>query len=394
MNHRRLLQPSLAACLLTAAGTAQADWTMNLTQGVTDLTHRVYDLHMVMFGVCVVIGIGVCLAMLYSIVAHRKSRGAVASQFHKSTWVEIAWTVIPFAVLAAVAIPAAYTLGDIDDSDNADVTIDVTGHQWLWEYAYPGTGVQLYSRMDTQSAIASQDFSDVDPASVPHYLRNVDHPMVVPVHAKVALNITSADVIHSWWVPELGGKMDAIPGKINHKWFRANQIGVYRGQCAELCGRGHAHMPIVVDVVSREDYVAWLNAQGGHLPDGTKLPSAEQAAAATRSPADGPPPGQPWTHEQLMARGQQVYSNICAACHQKDGGGIPAAGYPSLRGDPVVNGPVEQHIQQVLNGAGAMPAFRATLSDAEIAAVVTYERNALGNSTGDTVQPESMKKQR
>lgn len=394
MNPRRLSCCCLGIALLMAAGTAQAAWTTNLTQGVTQLTHRVYDLHMWMFGVCVLIGTSVCLVMLYSIVRHRKSRGVTPSQFHESTWVEIAWTVIPFAVLAAVAIPAAYTLSDMDDSDHADVTIAVTGHQWLWEYDYPGADVHFYSRLDQASNAARQDFVGSDPARVPHYLLNVDHPMVVPVHAKIKLEITSGDVIHSWWVPALGGKMDAIPGKINTKWFRADRIGTYRGQCAELCGRGHAFMPIVVRVVSRADYTAWLGRQGGHLPDGAELPSAAQAAAAARDPADGPAPGQPWTHTQLMARGKQVYGHICAACHQSDGRGLPAAGYPSLNGNAVVNGPVARHIEQVLNGAGAMPAFRATLSDADIAAVVTYERNALGNTTGDTVQPGQVEKQR
>lgn len=386
MNHRRcFVSIGLAALLPMTAGTAQADWQMNLTQGVTDL-------HMVIFTICVVIGVGVCVAMLYSIVMHRKSRGVTASQFHESTWVEIAWTVIPFAVLAAVAIPAARTLSDIANNDAPDVVINVTAHQWLWEYEYSGAGVHFYSRLDDASNAARQDFSGSDPSSVPHYLRNVDHPMVVPVHAKVLLRIASSDVIHGWWVPALGGKRDAIPGKINEKFFRTNQIGVYRGQCSALCGRGHGFMPIVVDVVSRQAYIAWLKDHGGHLPEDTELP---EAAPAGRAAGPGePPPGQPWTHKQLMARGKNVYSNICAACHQEDGRGIPAAGYPSLRGDNVVNGPVSGHIDQVLNGKAAMPAYRASLSDAEIAAVVTYERNALGNDTGDTVQPKTVKAQR
>lgn len=270
----------ISRCLLTrfaglgvlgaAAGPADAAWTMNLTHGVTPLSHEVWDLHMAMFAICVVVGSGVCVVMTISILRHRKSRGAVAAGFHEAPRLEIAWTVAAFLILAAVAFPAARVLVAMSDPRGADVVIDVTGHQWLWSYRYPNAGVHFDSRLAVDSLEAEYDVDGHTPANTAHYLRDVDHPMVVPVGAKVALNITSGDVIHSWWVPALGGKMDAVPGRLNHKWFRAERIGTYRGQCAELCGRGHAMMPIVVRVVSPADYRAWLTQQGGHLPSSTR----------------------------------------------------------------------------------------------------------------------------
>lgn len=240
---------------------------MSPSQGVTALGDQVYNLHTLMFVVSLMIGVGVGLAMLYSIVRHRRSRGATATPFHESAWVEIAWTVIPFVVLAAVAIPAARTLGLMAHNGSPDVVIDVTAHQSRWEYSYPGAGVHVYSRRHAASNAARQDFSGSDPSKVLHDRRDVDHAMVVPVHATVLLRITSADAVHGWWVPALGDRTEAIPGKINKKSFRTDKIGLFRGQCSVLCGRGQGFISIVVDVVSRQDYLAWLKSHGGHLPD-------------------------------------------------------------------------------------------------------------------------------
>lgn len=244
----------LLAALFTAP--AQAAWDFNLTKGVTELTHEVWQLHMMMFWVCVALGVGVFGVMLYSIIRHRKSRGFEPATFHENTAVEIIWTIIPFCILIAVAIPAAGTLLKIEDSSNPDLTIRVTGYQWLWEYEYVDSGVHFYSRL-SDSSMRARELESVSPYDVDHYLRSVDNPVVVPIGEKVRLLITSGDVIHSWWVPELAGKKDAIPGYINDIWFKAEKTGIYRGQCAELCGRGHGYMPIVVKVVSQEQFKEW-----------------------------------------------------------------------------------------------------------------------------------------
>ncbi|WP_199671353.1 cytochrome c oxidase subunit II [Salinisphaera sp. Q1T1-3] len=365
---------------------ARAAWQMNLGRGVTDLTHQLWTLHMVMLAVCVFIFLGVCVVMAISIGRHRRARGVTPATFDESIGLEIAWTIIPFAILAALAIPGASTLVALADTSDADVTIDVTGHQWLWEYRYPNTGVHFYSRLAADSRRAELGVDGTRPADVSHYLRDVDHPLVVPVNAKVVLNITSSDVIHSWWVPALGGKTDAIPGRTNHKWFTADAIGTYRGQCAELCGRGHAFMPIVVKVVSKADYIAWIKARGGQAPAAGALPDAR---------ADGPDYAalarqERLTRSQAMTLGRHVYQAECAACHRNSGAGMPGAGYPALTASPVATGPIARHIDQVIHGKKAMPAFGGQLSDAEIAAVVTYERNALGNAVGDMAAPDEV----
>lgn len=241
---------------------AQAAWDFNLTKGVTPITHQLWNLHMMMFWVCVVLGVGVFGTMLYSIIRHRKSRGFKPATFHENTAVEVIWTIIPFCILIAVAIPAAGTLLQAEDSSNPDLTIRVTGYQWLWEYKYVDSGVHFYSRL-SDSSMRARALPSVSPYDVPHYLRSVDNPVVVPVNEKVRLLITSGDVIHSWWVPALAGKKDAIPGYINDIWFKATKTGVYRGQCAELCGRGHGFMPIVVKVVSQKKFKQWVAEQTG-----------------------------------------------------------------------------------------------------------------------------------
>lgn len=380
----------VVAVLAIAAPPANAAWQVNLAPGATAMTRQVWDLHMMMLALCVLIGGGVCAVMAWSILRHRKARGVIPAQFHESIGLEIAWTVLPFAILAAVAIPGASTLVALADTGDADVVIDVTGHQWLWEYRYPQAGVHFYSRLAASSRRAEHGIDGATPASAPHYLRAVDNPVVVPVHAKVALNITSGDVIHSWWVPALGGKKDAIPGKINHKWFRADAVGTYRGQCAELCGRGHAFMPIVVRVVSKHDYLAWLERRGGHAPDAADLPDAPAAAPDYAALAKE----LRLSRGQAMTLGRHVYLANCAACHRTRGQGMPAAGYPALTGSDIATGPIAAHIDQVIDGKKAMPAFGNILSDAEIAAVVTYERNALGNRVGDRATVAEVKERR
>jgi len=273
----------LAAVAALPAGAATAPvsgWDLlNLPRGVTSISRDVYSIHMMAFWVCVAIGILVFGVMIWSIVFHRKSRGAVADvTLVHNTKVEIVWTTIPVLILVGMAIPAAHGLVLINDDAHSQLDIKVTGFQWGWQYTYPSEGVSFISKLDTRSLAASELDSGIDPASVPHYLRNVDHPLVVPVGTKVRLLITAVDVIHSWWVPDLGIKKDAIPGYINTSWFEvdANKPGVYRGQCAELCGRGHGYMPIVVDAVSKADFDAWV-----------KREAAAQKAAAAGTAANG-----------------------------------------------------------------------------------------------------------
>lgn len=276
-----------AAMLMAAlfAAPAQADWQLNMPRGVTDMTHEVWDLHMLMFWICVVIGIGVFGVMTYSIIRHRKSRGHKAANFHENTAIEIIWTIIPFCILIAVAIPAAGTLLKIEDSTNPDLTVRVTGYQWLWEYDYVDySGVSFYSRL-SDSSMRARMLDSVSPYEVEHYLRDVDNAMVVPVDKKVRLLLTSGDVIHSWWVPKLSGKKDAIPGYINDIWFKANKTGIYRGQCAELCGRGHGYMPIVVKVVTQEQFETWIAKRSGG--EATSADN-KQAAAGVQTTGQAP----------------------------------------------------------------------------------------------------------
>lgn len=242
--------------LLGVCSTALADWKVNMPVGVTPISHAVYHLHMLMLWVCVVIGIIVFGAIFYSIVKFRKSAGAQAAHFHHSTTAEIIWTVIPFIILVVMAIPATRTLLAMEDTTNPDLTIRVTGYQWKWHYDYPAQGISFYSDL-AESSLAAIHKSD--PESVKHYLRNVDHPLVVPVGKRIRFLITGGDVIHSWWVPALGMKKDAIPGYVNAMWAVIEKAGVYRGQCAELCGWGHAYMPIVVDARSPGDFQKWVD---------------------------------------------------------------------------------------------------------------------------------------
>ena len=278
---------ALAASLVAAtlpAHAAESGWSLlNLPRGVTDISRKIYDLHMEIFWVCVVIGVIVFGVMIWSMIAFRKSKGAVADvTLVHNTRVEFIWTIVPVVILVAMAVPAARTLVEIEDTTATQLTIKVTGFQWGWQYDYLDDGVAFFSRLDRDSDAARQLSSGIDPNTVPHYLLNVDHPLVVPVDTKVRLLITGADVIHSWWVPDFGVKKDAIPGFVNEAWFKvdADKPGLYRGQCAELCGRDHGFMPIVVDARSKDDFAAWLKATAA---------AQKQASAAPATAAPGAP---------------------------------------------------------------------------------------------------------
>ena len=359
--------------LLLVPGIAMADYALNMTQGITAISNDIYGLHQLVMWICTVAGILVFSVMIYSLINHRKSKGAVAAQFHESAAVEVIWTVIPLIVLVAIAIPATKTLLDIEDSSKSDVTIQVTGWQWKWQYEYRDSDLSFFSNLSESSNEARQ--LGADPAllaKADNYLLDVDKPIVVPVNKKVRLLLTSNDVLHAWWVPALAVKRDAIPGYINESHFTATKTGTYRGQCAELCGKDHGFMPIVVKVVEQAEYDTWVSDQ-----------KAAIAAAAGDS-------NKTFTQAELMKRGEGVYKASCAACHGATGqGGGP---FPALKGSPVATtGSVADHLKLIIAGKGIMPPFGAQLSDADVAAVTTFERNAWGNSTGDTVQPAAAK---
>lgn len=348
---------------------AQQQW--NLPPGVTEISREVFSLHMVIFWICLAIAIVVFGVMFWSLIRYRKSKGARAANFHESTLVEILWTAIPVVILIVMAIPATATLKKIYDPSAADLDILITGYQWRWRYEYMDSGVSYFSNLATpETEIRNQDNKN------PHYLLQVDEPLVVPVGKKIRFLLTSADVIHAWWVPELAVKKDAVPGFINESWARIDEPGIYRGQCAELCGKNHGFMPIEVRAVPQQAYQRWL--QGKQQQQQQELASSNKA----------------WTAEQLMERGASVYTTYCVACHQTGGGGIPPA-FPALAGSPVATlaEQLDNHIDTVLYGkAGtAMSAFGDVLSAADLAAVITYERNAWGNDTGDLIQPADIR---
>ncbi|MDP1924241.1 MAG: cytochrome c oxidase subunit II [Thiobacillus sp.] len=343
----------------------RAEYAYNLQVPASKVAQDVFELHNLIMLVCLGIFIVVFGAMFYSLLKHRKSVGHKAAHFHENTTVEVIWTVIPFVILMGMAYPAARVVIDMKDTSNPDMSIKVTGYQWKWGYTYLNDGVSFYSTLSTP-----RDQIEGTAAKGEHYLLEVDEPMVVPVGKRVRLLITANDVIHSWWVPALGAKQDAIPGFIRDSWFEADKIGTYRGQCVELCGKDHGFMPIVVKVVSEADYKIWLDQKKG---------------AATTAAADD---GKTFDLAELIARGEKVYAANCAACHQADGMGLPGVFLP-INGSKVATGPIDAHISTVLNGrpGTAMAAFGGQLSDADIAAVVTYQRNAWDNKTGDAVQP-------
>ena len=357
-----------ALATLPALAESSPPMSLNMTKGVTDISNQVYDLHMTIFYICVAIGVVVFSAMFYSMIFHRKSRGVKPSNFHESVKVEIAWTLLPFVILIFMAIPAAKTLIAMEDTSEPDVSIIVTGSQWKWHYKYMDEEIEYYSLLATQP---EQIANKYDKAK--NYLLEVDRPLVIPTNQKVRFLITSDDVIHSWWVPDFAVKKDANPGFINEAWTRVNKPGIYRGQCAELCGKDHGFMPVVVIAKEPAEYAKWVEEQ-----------EAIQRAAKEEE--------QKWlalqmSEDELMTLGKTVYQTSCAACHMPNGEGLPGV-FPGLKGSAIALGDITKHIDVVVNGVTgtAMQAFGKQLSMKELAAVVTYERNAWGNNTGDLVQ--------
>jgi len=351
-----------------APGVALAAREWNLQTPVTPIARQMYDLHTFIFWICVVIFVAVFGVMFYSIFKHRKSVGHKAHLFHENTTVEIVWTVIPFLILLFMAFPATKTILAMKDTSAPDITIKVTGYQWKWNYDYLQEGFGFYSSLATPLAQIENRAPKGE-----HYLLEVDNPLVVPVDTKVRVLITASDVLHAWWVPAFGVKQDAIPGFVRDSWFRAEKVGVYRGQCAELCGKEHGFMPIVVEVKSKDDYAKWAGEQ------------KRKVAAAADDPA------RVWDVKDLVAAGEKVFAGNCAACHQANGKGVPGA-FPALDGSKVVNGPKTAQIALVLSGkpGTAMTPWKQ-LSDADLAAVITYTRNSWGNKTGDALQPSEIK---
>ena len=350
---------------------------LNLHEPVTSIAAQIEWLHWMMLGICLVIFIGVFAVMFYSIWAHRKSRGVKPASFHESIGVEVAWTVIPFLIVIGMALPATKTVVAMKDTSNADLTVKATGYQWKWGYDYlngEGEGISFLSNLSTPMAQRTGAEPKGD-----NYLIEVDNPLVVPVNKKVRVITTANDVIHAWMVPAFGVKQDAIPGFVRDTWFRAEKIGEFRGQCAELCGKDHAFMPIVVKVVSEEDYSKWVEEQ-----------KAKMAALADD-------PNKTWTADELKTRGEKVFASNCVACHQANGKGVPGT-FPALDADPTVLGPKDKQIETVLKGRpGTAMASFAHLSDVEIAAAITYTRNAWSNAgkgQDPVVQPADVKSAR
>ena len=350
------------------SGAANAAWDVNFQPPVTPIAQQMFDLNIYIFWVCVVIFIAVFGVMFYSIFKHRKSVGHKAAQFHENMTVEIVWTVIPFLILLAMAWPATKTILAMKDTTGSDLTIKVTGYQWKWGYDYLQEGFGFYSNLATPLAqIENRENKGSN------YLLEVDRPLVVPVDTKVRVIITANDVLHAWWVPAFGVKQDAIPGFVRDSWFKAEKTGIYRGQCAELCGKEHGFMPIVVEVKTKADYAAWV---------------AEQKKASLATAEDI---SKVWTEAALAEMGSKIYAANCVACHQATGKGVPGA-FPALDGSKIVNGPPDAQLALILNGktGTAMASFKQ-LSNTDIAAVIAYTRTAWGNKADQFVQPAEVK---
>jgi cytochrome c oxidase subunit II len=361
----------LAAGLYTGLALAAADpYQLNFPEPQSVIAREIYDQHTVLLWICLVIFVGVFGAMFYSILKHRKSQGYKAANFHHSTTVEIIWTIIPFLILMGMAYPATKTVIAMKDTSNPDITIKTTGYQWKWGYDYitgEGEGISFMSALATPRA----QIENAQPKGE-NYLLEVDNRLVVPVGKKVRILLTANDVLHAWWVPALGAKQDAIPGYVRDTWFTADNPGTYRGQCAELCGKEHGFMPIVVEAVEPAKYTQWVAEQ-----------KKKTAVAAVDT-------NKVFSADELKAEGEKVYTANCVACHQANGKGTPPA-FPPLEGSKIANGPKADHINIVVNGktGTAMAPFKH-LSDVQIAAVVTYERNSWGNKAGDVVQPSEI----
>ncbi|WXK23930.1 cytochrome c oxidase subunit II [Mycetohabitans endofungorum] len=374
---KRALVGMLAASTWLVAGTAQAVNDMpggpavnqlNFQPPVTKIAEELYGLHTMMLIICAVIFVGVFGVMCYSILVHRKSKGFKPAHFHESTTVEIIWTVVPFLIVVLMALPATKAVVAMKDTSNADLTIKVTGYQWKWGYDYvkgPGEGISFLSTLTTPRSMINgkEPISDT-------YLQEVDNPLVVPVGQKIRIITTAADVVHSWYVPAFGVKQDAIPGFTRETWFKAEKVGTYRGFCTELCGKEHAYMPVVVEVKSADDYVKWVADE-----------QKKMSASANE-------PNKTYTMDELKEQGAKVYAANCAVCHQPTGKGTGP--FPALDGSAVVKGPIAGHLNVVLNGKGQMPAWGPTLSDVDIASVITFVSNTWDNHNGVVLQPRQI----
>jgi cytochrome c oxidase subunit 2 len=339
----------------------------------TLVAHQIYDLHLIVLLICIAIAFGVFAFMFYAILRHRRSVGHQAKQFSDNRAVTILWTAIPLLIVVGLAFPATRTVIAMKDTSSPDMTIKIVGYQWKWRYDYLGQDVSFYSDLST-----ARDQIENRAPKGENYLLEVDNPMVVPVGKKVRILVTANDVIHSWWVPAFGVKQDAIPGFVRDSWFKVDTPGVYRGQCAELCGKEHGFMPIVVQALPEEQYKTWLAEQQTK----NKVATAAASAAAGRT----------YTLDELKTEGEKVYGRSCVACHQANGQGLPGA-FPALAHGAITTGPIAGHVDIVMNGSKknpAMAAWKDQLSDLELAAVITYERNVFGNTMGDMVQPKDI----
>lgn len=370
MKSKQLLRAATGMAAGMTTQWAYAGYELNLQIPESPIAGQIYHLHTLIMYVVLGIFVVVFSAMFYSIYAHRKSKGHSAANFHENTAVEVIWTIIPFFILIGMAYPATKTVLAMKDTTSPDMTVKITGYQWKWEYDYLQDGIHFFSNLATP-----QDQINNKIAKNANYLLEVDEPMVVPTGKKIRVLITANDVIHAWWVPAFGVKQDAIPGFIRDAWFTVENPGTYRGQCAELCGKDHAYMPIVVEAKTPEAYAAWV--------------AEKKAGMAATALADDPT--KIYTVAELKNKGEKVYATHCASCHQATGMGVPGA-FPALNGSKIATGDKAAHINIVMNGkpGTAMAAFASQLSDTELAAIVTYERNAWDNRTGDMVQPSEI----
>lgn len=388
MPHRSCLRPAaLLPGLLAAlfASLAHADYKWNFPTPVTPIARDTLHIHNEFMLIITALFVVVFAIMIYSMIKHRKSVGHQPAKFSGPTGtVQWFWALVPFAILLFIdfvlmGIPAYHAVVDMEDTKTkADMVLKVTGMQWKWQYEYPDSGIKYISTTSTpREQISNQE------AKGEHYLLEVDNPVVLPVGKKVRILLTSTDVIHTWWVPQFGVKRDAIPGFLRETWVKIEQPGIYRGQCAELCGKDHGFMPVVVHAVPEAEYLAWVEQK-----------KSEMTATAAGS-------DKTWSRDELLAKGKDVYEKQCAVCHQPNGQGMPPA-FPALAGSKIVNGALltpegkllkDSHVDRVMNGkeGTAMQAFKNTLSDAELAAVITFERNSFGNTKGDLIQPAQIK---
>ena len=370
-KHLQNLQNKLISALLFFSVPTKADWfALNMTRGVTDISNEVFELHMLIFWICVAIGVVVFSVMFYSMYAHTKKKNPVAASFHENHKVEIAWTIVPFLILIAMAIPASKTLVKIYDDEAGDLNIQVTGYQWKWQYNYLEDDVSFFSNLSTDM----DEINNLVPKGE-NYLQEVDEMVVIPVGKKVRFLITANDVIHSWWMPAFAIKQDAIPGFVNTAWTKVDKPGIYRGKCTELCGKNHGFMPIVVKVVEQSEYDEWVS--------GKREAAMKMAELTTKD----------WTAEELVVRGESVYAVNCVACHQTNGQGIPGI-FPALAGSDIVLNNKERNIEILMEGVqgAAMNSF-SYLSEVELAAVITYTRQSWGNENngdGEIVVPKDI----